>query len=315
MFTLQRFTPVLAAIFLILGSHSDLQTASSSPVIIPKHNDSHAQMAFAKYDYNNDQAIDQNEFTAFFMSTFAADEKRYLKPSAIKKLFEYLDIVGDGKMNSEVFRKAFQSWYNPIVATKSCLFLCVPHGITNSSELELKTSQLIEQTQAFFKIQYVFISACNDENRTEPIDLLVKHVQKLLPKAYDIKVYNAHSHLTALQNKGKQRLFLILTTKTNHSYFFIVDFDQLIVNFANIKHDQTALKGLMAHNSPYQHPTVVMASEKESSELDNYFDSEHLHSAIIVDPTLDARDRAKYKSEFALVLARKIFRKYKKLIH
>ncbi|KAH9405439.1 hypothetical protein TYRP_001289 [Tyrophagus putrescentiae] len=294
MFTLQRFTPVLAAIFLILGSHSDLQTASSSPVIIPKHNDSHAQMAFAKYDYNNDQAIDQNEFTAFFMSTFAADEKRYLKPSAVKKLFEYLDIVGDGKMNSEVFRKAFQRWYNPIVATKSCLFLCVPHGITNSSELELKTSQLIEQTQAFFKIQYVFISACNDENRTEPIDLLVKHVQKLLPKAYDIKVYNAHSHLTALQNK---------------------DFDQLIVNFANIKHDQTALKGLMAHNSPYQHPTVVMASEKESSELDNYFDSEHLHSAIIVDPTLDARDRAKYKSEFALVLARKIFRKYKKLIH
>lgn len=294
MFTLQRFTPVLAAIFLILGSHSDLQTASSSPVIIPKHNDSHAQMAFAKYDYNNDQAIDQNEFTAFLMSTFAADEKRYLKPSAVKKLFEYLDIVGDGKMNSEVFRKAFQRWYNPIVATKSCLFLCVPHGITNSSELELKTSQLIEQTQAFFKIQYVFISACNDENRTEPIDLLVKHVQKLLPKAYDIKVYNAHSHLTALQNK---------------------DFDQLIVNFANIKHDQTALKGLMAHNSPYQHPTVVMASEKESSELDNYFNSEHLHSAIIVDPTLDARDRAKYKSEFALVLARKIFRKYKKLIH
>lgn len=92
----------------------------------------------------------------------------------------------------------------------------------------------------------------------------------------------------------------------------IIDFDQLIVHLSNIKHDPSALKGLLSHNSALQHPTVVVASVEERSKLSNYLDSEHLHSAILVNPSLDARDRANYKSELALILARKIFRKYKK---
>lgn len=200
MFTLQRFTPVFALVFLILGLHSNAQLEAA--VFAPKHNDRHAQMAFTTYDFNHNQAIDKDEFTALFMTTFADNEKRFLKPSTVQKLFDYLDILGDGKLSGEEFRKAFQRWYTPIIATKSCLFLCVPHDFSNSSELEAKTSQLIEQSQSFFKIHYVFVSACHEENRTEPTSLLVEHVQKMLPKAYDITVYNAHSHLTALKNKG-----------------------------------------------------------------------------------------------------------------
>lgn len=208
MFTFQRITPVFAVAFLVLSLHSNAEfQAASSAVFAPKHDDRHAQMAFTTYDFNQNQAIDKDEFTAFFMTTFTEDEKRFLKPSTVQKLFEYLDIVGDGKLDAEEFRKAFQRWYTPIIATKSALFLCVPHGVTNTSELELKTSQLIEQSQAFFKIHYVFVSACHEENRPEPTGLLVEHVQKMLPKAYDIKLYNAHSHLTALKNKGNVLLF------------------------------------------------------------------------------------------------------------
>ena len=100
--------------------------------------------------------------------------------------------------------------------------------------------------------------------------------------------------------------------------FFIclfTDFDQFIVHFANVKHDRTFLRQLMSHNSAKQLPTAIIANQDDRKLLGGYLDDEHLHSSIIVNPSLNSKERARYKSDLALILARKIYRKYKKLLH
>ena len=104
-------------------------------------------------------------------------------------------------------------------------------------------------------------------------------------------------------------MFLIL------SYFYHTDFDQIVIHFGNIKHDRQALSALMSHNSINQLPTAIVANKSDRQQLVHYLDEQHLHSSIIVSPSMSAQERARYKTKLALILARKIYRKYKKLIH
>lgn len=97
--------------------------------------------------------------------------------------------------------------------------------------------------------------------------------------------------------------------------FLSLDFDQFIVDFANIKHDRTALKNVLSHNSARQHPTTIIVDKADRDQLSQYVDYEHLHSSIMVNPSLNAKERAQYKIDMSMILGRKIYRQYKKLIH
>ena len=94
-----------------------------------------------------------------------------------------------------------------------------------------------------------------------------------------------------------------------------VDFDQFIINFANIKHDRNSLRELMSYNSAKQLPTAIVADQHDRQLLGDYLDEQHLHSSVVVNSSLSAKERARYKTELSLILARKIYRQYKKLIH
>ena len=198
-FSLQLSSFVAIALLIFSLSCGIYATASKLP-----DQDKERQFLFKTYDFNQDNHLDQVEFGTFILALFGTDEKRFVTPKTTSKLFELLDLDGDGELNQEEFRKAFQRWLLPIMTTKSCLFLCVPHDATNATDLEQKTTQLIEQLQGLFKVHYVYVSSCHAQLSMEQTAELVEHVQKVLPKAYDIKMYNVDSHLKSIKNKGKK---------------------------------------------------------------------------------------------------------------
>lgn len=188
----------IVAAFLILDPASGLGVSHASPDQVTQRTS-----AFKSYDFDHDNGFDRPEFSSFFMTLFADDEKRFVAPRTVNKIFDFLDIDGDGKLNDQEFDKAFKRWYVPITSTRSCLFLCVPRDVANTTELEAKATELIEKSKKVFKVHYVYVSACHGEARMEPTSEFVKHIQKQLPKVYDIKVYDVVRHLNSLKDKGK----------------------------------------------------------------------------------------------------------------
>lgn len=166
-----------------------------------------ARNTLRTYDFNRDGVLDQSEFSAFYLSFFSLGQKRFVAPRTVAKLFDSLDIDGDGQLSSEEFRKIFKHWVLPLISTKSCLFLCLPLNATSRTEMVQQTTTLIRQTQSLFPIHYVYLSSCTDPSvyfffTDEAIAYLVSHIKGLLAKAHDIKLYDADNHRVSLKNKG-----------------------------------------------------------------------------------------------------------------
>lgn len=97
---------------------------------------------------------------------------------------------------------------------------------------------------------------------------------------------------------------------------FALDFDQFVINLSNVNHNPNALHALMSLNSVNQHPTVFVASQQEQDNLGDYLEENNFeHNSIFVRPnfTTTAQEQARYKTDLALILARKIYRKYKQI--
>jgi len=245
---------------------------------------------FHKFDSNQDSAIDQEEFTRFFLSLFTNEEKPYVPLGSCPKIFALLDMDNDHRLNAEEFRKIFKHWTHPLMSPKSCLFLCLPSKFVSQADLENATTRAILQAEKLFELHHVYLASCHVDSRVEQTEKLLKHIQQTLPKVYGIKVYDLDSHLDSIINK---------------------DFDQFVISLANIEHDANAFDALLSLNSVHQHPTVFIV---DGTRFDSdYLHEPQMHSSIVVSPTMSIKpqERVRYKMNMATILARKVYRKYK----